>query len=119
MEVTLAAKFRWQGASADIAFTPGDFDVLDIILSLIPELWIGALVVKRARAAQVRYQIESVDKLIRLLDDGQQLVGASHRINADDVRKYLPSAKYKGLLCHENRPNVVVLDEKCPNLLHK
>jgi len=81
---------RWQRSSTDIEFKPDDFDILDLTLNYIPELRICALAIKRARAAQVRYPLETADKLIGLLDDGQRFVGAGHRIKAEHVRAYMP-----------------------------
>jgi len=80
---------RWQGASAEIAFEPADFDVLDIALSLIPELRIAALVVKRARQAKINYPIDRAEVLVALLGK-KRIVVAGHRIAPDDVAAYLP-----------------------------
>jgi hypothetical protein len=79
----------WQGASADIVFEPADFDVLDITLSLMPELRICALAVKRARAANVKYPITLADQLVVLLEN-RRFATAGHQIEAEDVGKYMP-----------------------------
>lgn len=79
---------RWKGASAQIPFEPEDFDVLDIVLNLIPELRICAVAVKRARASQIEYPIGNVDEIVNLLR-GENFEGGGHHITEKDVRHYL------------------------------
>ncbi len=80
---------RWKGQGAEIKFEPGDFEVLDLVLHLIPELRICGLAVKQARAAKVKYPITKVDEVVRLLES-KTLEVAGHLITEKDVRVYLP-----------------------------
>jgi hypothetical protein len=80
----------WEGHGGDIVFQPEDFDILDLTLSLMPELRICAAAVKRARSAKLRYPISSPDQLNALLDNGKHASSGGHEIKAEDIPKYMP-----------------------------
>jgi hypothetical protein len=80
---------RWQALGEPIRFTSEDFEILDLTLSLIPDLRICALALKEARMMKVRYPIESVDELLRHLKTGQFVAG-HHVIDSDEIRTYMP-----------------------------
>lgn len=82
---------RWLEVAEPISFTEDDFDVLDLTLSVIPDLRICAAVLKHARARHLNYPVESVDELIRNIDDGHFIAGR-HVIDAEEIRTYMPDA---------------------------
>jgi hypothetical protein len=90
MNSEIDALRRWKSLGEGIRFTAKDFDVLDLALSLIPDLRICALAVKQARKMKVEYPIESVDGLIRYLGD-KPFVAGDHVIDLDEIRTYLPA----------------------------
>jgi hypothetical protein len=59
----------WRGPSSDISFEPDDFEILDLTLCLMPELRICAQAVKIARAAGIRYPINSPDEIVDLVNE--------------------------------------------------
>lgn len=85
------ARKRWTEVAEPINFTKEDFDVLDLTLSVIPDLRICALVIKHARARHLNYPVKSVDELIRNIDDGH-LIAGRHIIDAENIRTYMPDA---------------------------
>jgi hypothetical protein len=84
----LAVIDGWLAPGKGIEFEQGDFDVLDLVLSLQPELRICALAVKRARTAGITYPIETVEVLSNLVGEG--FSGAGHRISIEDVPYFIP-----------------------------
>jgi hypothetical protein len=89
MESAVEARRRWQALGEPIEFEPEDFEVLDLAVSLFPDLRVSAFALKSARAAKVKYPIKSVEELIRRLKDGK-LVAGRHVIEADEIRRYMP-----------------------------
>jgi len=83
------ARNRWRALGDSIEFTPKDFEVLDLTLSLMPDLRICALALKYARAKGVHYPISSVDDLIKHLEKGQFVAG-THIIDSDTIKTYMP-----------------------------
>lgn len=88
METAVQARDRWRALGEPITFTAKDLEVLDLTLSLVPDLRICALALKHARARKVDYPIKSIEALIGHLDEGR-LVAGKHVIEADEVRRYL------------------------------
>lgn len=88
METATQARDRWRALGEPIHFTAKDLEVLDLTLSLIPDLRICAFALKHARAKKVAYPVKSVEALIGHLDDGR-LVAGTHVIDADEIRMYL------------------------------
>jgi hypothetical protein len=87
--LTMDARSRWASSAKDIVFGKDDFEVLDLAVSLNPDLRISALAVKRARDAKLKYPIERVDALQLLLHKGV-FKGGGHHILPDDVHHYMP-----------------------------
>lgn len=80
----------WQGVSADLIFTPNDFDILDLTISLIPELRLCAYILKRARLVHIQYPITGIEALLPILEKGR-LVACGHHIEEDAIRTYMPT----------------------------
>ena len=53
----------WRGLAGQLAFEPADFDLLDVALSVAPDLRMAAFVVKLTRLGGAAYPIESVAQL--------------------------------------------------------
>lgn len=85
------ARKRWLAVAEPISFSKEDFDVLDLTLSVIPDLRICALVLKHARARHLKYPVKSVEELIGNIDNGR-LIAGQHVIDADEIRTYMPDA---------------------------
>lgn len=77
----------WAAVGADIKFEPGDFEILDLTLSLMPELRICAMVLKRARKKGLKYPIKSADQLSKLLEKKVE-VGGGRQISSKLISKY-------------------------------
>src|SRR5687768_17089743 len=88
METATQARDRWRARGEAIRFTADDLDVLELTLSLTPDLRICALALKQARAKKARYPIKSADDLIRYLDEGR-LVAGEHVIDAAEIKAYM------------------------------
>jgi len=80
---------RWQELGEPIRFALKDFEILELTISLIPDLRICALALKEARRVKLRYPIKSVDELLRHLKKGQFVAG-NHIIDSDEIRTYMP-----------------------------
>lgn len=78
----------WRAVCEPIRFGPEDVEVLDLALSVVPDLRICALALKQARARRMAYPVKSADDLIAHLDDGR-LVAGRHVIDAQEIRAYL------------------------------
>jgi hypothetical protein len=83
-------KARWQGPGADLVFDRNDFEILDLVTNLSPELRVSAAVLKQARAANLAYPIERVDDLIQLLN-GERFIGGGHHITDQSIKQYMPA----------------------------
>jgi hypothetical protein len=88
MESPIEARKRWRAFGEQIEFTAEDWEVLDLTLSLVPDLRICAVALKYARAKKVRYPIESVGDLIKHLENGRFMAGR-HLINAEEIKTYM------------------------------
>ncbi len=80
---------NWVGAGADIDFVPEDFDILDVTISIFPELRICAQVLKLARQEQVEYPIVSINSLTKLMPDKTVRLGG-HIIDAAAIKAFMP-----------------------------
>lgn len=78
----------WRGASADIQLGHEDAEVMEVALSLVPEVRLCALALKWARAAKVHYPIMGVEDLVRAFPH-QQFKGGGHFIDAQGIRTFL------------------------------
>ncbi|RQP21490.1 hypothetical protein [Piscinibacter terrae] len=78
----------WHGAGSSLKFEPSDFDVIDLVLGLIPELRICATALKRARAAQLAYPVNSVQELFGLLEN-RRFSGGGHEFGTKDMKTFL------------------------------
>src|SRR3712207_3199602 len=76
------------GHSHRIQFEAKDFELLDLVLDLIPELRICALALKRARTKQVTYPLKSHREIIELLQEKELLV-EGHRITGSHIERYM------------------------------
>jgi hypothetical protein len=80
---------RWRGSDTGISFEVSDFEILDLVTDVIPELRVCALAIKRARARGLAYPLGSADEIAALVEgDCETLAG--HDVTAQDVHTYLP-----------------------------
>lgn len=79
----------WTGGNRAVDLTPDDFEAMDVALSLIPELRLVALAIRRARRTGLTYPLTSPDQLKQLLGGKRKLVAAGHHIDAKSIRRYL------------------------------
>jgi hypothetical protein len=59
----------WRGTSGFISFDSGDIELLDLVLSVAPDLRAVAFLGKRARQRKLRYPVASAAEVAELLDD--------------------------------------------------
>jgi hypothetical protein len=83
------ARVAWHGSGADLEFLPSDFEVVDLVLGLIPELRVCAVALKRARAAGLKFPVTNPQGLFALFD-GKIFTGAGHRFDTSDVSRCMP-----------------------------
>ncbi len=88
MENPIEARKRWRAFGEQIEFAAEDWEVLDLALSLVPDLRICALALKYARAKKVHYPIESVSELIKHLENGRFIAGR-HVIDTEEIKTYM------------------------------
>src|SRR5687768_325714 len=89
MKKEVDLKAGWKGASVDMDLQPEDFEVMDLVLHLLPELRICVLAAKRARQDKVKYPIKKVEDIVKLLH-GKKFSGGGHRITEKEIRRFLP-----------------------------
>lgn len=74
----------WRGAGADLAFDASDLDLLDLVLSVAPDLRAVAYLGKITRQRGLEYPVPSVATVAAILGDEQLEVG-EFILGADDV----------------------------------
>lgn len=85
---------NWLGPGSEIVFEPDDFEVLNLVVGLKPELGICALAVKRARQARVTYPIESRKQIASLLGEDRAISIAGHRLTVKSIDDYMPDEHF-------------------------
>lgn len=74
----------WRGAAHPLTLTEEDLELVDLVLTIHPELRVVLDIGQRLRAHRLGYPVESVDTLVTLLGK-QQLRLGPHRIDAESV----------------------------------
>jgi hypothetical protein len=78
-----------QPTDPELAFDPGDFDILDMALRRNAELFLGAWAVKRRRELQLAYPLLDHKSLTKLIDH-EEFVGRGYGILPEDIARYMP-----------------------------
>jgi len=78
-----------QGSDSELAFAPGDFDILDMALRRNAELLLGAWAVKRRRQLRLPYPLADPESLVALIN-GEEFIGGGYRILPQDIARYMP-----------------------------
>lgn len=85
----MKASANWLGLTREIEFTADDFEVLDLALSLLPDLRVCAYAIKRARSAGIKYPIGRADDLAPLFGKDSRFEGAGYRVDWLSAKRYL------------------------------
>ena len=89
----------WRGLSTQPAFEPADFDLLDLALSVAPDLRAAAVLAKIARERGLAYPIESVDRVAGLLGEEEVIEVGEFIVDARAITEALPPETFP--LVHE------------------
>lgn len=89
MKESPPARLAWAGISKSIELSPADFEVMDIALSLMPELRFAAMLMARSRQLDLKYPISSTTSLKALLGESGRLLAGGHEIDAAAIRRFL------------------------------
>lgn len=74
--------------SDSVQFDPGDFEVLDIVSRLDPQLRVCAWAIKRARLVELAYPVEKAEALQALLE-GEFFEGEGYLIRREEITRYM------------------------------
>jgi hypothetical protein len=86
-EHTEHADLKWAGQARSIPMPREEADILDMALSLVPELKVAALAVSRARQAGIEYPIANTEPIRGLV--GKGLRAGGHSIMPDEIARFL------------------------------
>jgi hypothetical protein len=88
----------WRGDTAGLSLEPEDLELVDNVLSVIPELRAVAFLGREARRRRLAYPVSGVEQLVALLrGDTFQVLG--HLVDAESITEALPEEWFP--LAHE------------------